>query len=167
VGLAGNMHGAVRVDDGGASGDNDRVIGKSGGEGEGGSGSLIGVCVCTALLPCVLLGLASGRVLATVRLLLLLAFLLQPIPPLLLLLELEVPWVALDGTNLVHMVARLLLPQLVLLPCNEHHSFNVSESGKGVFLLFLFLFLALYREGRHLDGCTHVEYLCEDVHVLW
>ena len=96
--------------------------------------------VCTALLPCILLSLAGGRALATVSLLLLLAsllLLLRPVPPLLLLplllllqwsllllqwsllllqwsllllLELGVPGVALNRTNLVHVVMRLLLP---------------------------------------------------------
>ena len=89
MGLAGNVCRAAQVDNGGASGDNNRIIGKGGGEGKGGSGSLVGVHVSVALLPCILLGLASGGALATVRLLLLLLatllLLQRPIPPLLLL----------------------------------------------------------------------------------
>jgi len=88
-------------------------------------------------------------------LLLLLASLLllwQPVPPLLLLslllllqwsllllLELRVPRVALYGTNFVCVVVLLLLPRLVLLPSNKHHSLNIGKGGKEVFLLLLFL----------------------------
>ena len=113
VGLASNVCRVAQVDDGGASGDDDGVVGKSGGKGKRDSGSLIGVHVSVALLPCILFGLASGGVLATICLLLLLASLLllrQPVPPLLLLLELGVPRVVLDCANLVHVVVRLLLP---------------------------------------------------------
>jgi len=181
VGLASDVHGAAQVDDGGAGRDDDRVVRKSGGEGKGGSGSLIGVHVCTALLPCVLFRLASGGALATVGLLLLLLasllLLRQPISPLLLLplllllrwsllllLELGVPRVAFNRADFVRMITQLLLPELVLLPSNECHSLDVGEGGKGVFLLLLLL--ALYRGGCYLGGCTHVEYLGENVHVL-
>ena len=125
VGLTGDVCRVAWVNDSGASGDNDGVVGKSGGEGEGGSGSLIGVHVGVALFPHVLLGLASGGALSTVRLLLLLASLLllqRPVPPLLLLplllllqwlllllQELGVPRVALDCANLVRVIMRLLL----------------------------------------------------------
>ena len=156
MGLANDVCRAAQVNDGGAGGDNDGIVGKRGGEGEGGSGSLIGVCVCT--FPCILFGLASGRAFATVGLLLLLLasllLLWWPIPPLLLLLDLGVSRVALDGADFVCVVVRLLLPRLVLLPSNEHHSLNVNEYGKGVFLLLLFL--ALYGGGHYLGGCTHV-----------
>jgi len=116
MGLAGDVHGVAQVDDGGASRDNDRIVGESGGKGEGGGGSLIRVCIGAALFPSVLLCLASSGVLAMVCLLLLLLasllLLQQPIPPLLLLslllllqwlllllLELEVPWIVLNGTD--------------------------------------------------------------------
>ena len=143
MGLTSNVHGTVWVDDSGANRDDDRVIGKSGGENKGGGGSLIGVHVGTMLLPCILLGLASGGALATVGLLFLLAtllLLLQPVPPLLLLslllllqwllllllLELRVPRVVLNGIDFVHMVTLLFLPGLVLLPSNERHLLDVS-----------------------------------------
>jgi len=76
VGFAGDVRRTVQVDDRGAGGDDNRIVRKGGGKGKGGGGSLIGVHICTALLPCVLLGLASGGVLAMVCLLLLLASLL-------------------------------------------------------------------------------------------
>jgi len=108
VGFTSNVCGVARVDDGGAGRDDDRIVGKGGGEGERGSGSLVGVHIGMALLSRILLGLAGGRALAMVGfLLLLLASLLLlwwPVPPLLLLLELGVPRVALDGANLVRMV---------------------------------------------------------------
>jgi len=66
VGLTGDVHRAVWVDDSGASEDDDGIVGKSGGKGEGGGGSIIGVHVHMALLPSVLLGLASSGALATV-----------------------------------------------------------------------------------------------------
>ena len=173
VGLASYVCGAAWVDDGGASRDDDGVVRKSGGESERGGGSLVGVRISTALLPCVLLGLASCGALATVLLLLLLLATLllrwQPVPPLLLLplllllLELGVLGVALDSANLVCVVAQLLLPRLVLLLGNECHPLNVGERGKGVFLLCLFL--ALYRGGCHLGGHTHIEYLGKNIHV--
>ena len=168
----------MQVNDCWAGKDDDRIIGKSGGESEGGSGCLVGVCIGTALLPCVLLSLASGRVLAMIGLFLLLAslllllLLLQPIPPLLLLwllwsllllLEMEIPRIALNCTNIVLMVMQLLLTRLVLLPSNECHSLNISEGGKGVFLLLLLL--GFHRGGHYLDGHTHIEYLCEHIHV--
>jgi len=106
VGLAGDVHRAVWVDNSGAGRDDNGVIRKSGGKGKEGNGSLVGVHISAAQLPCILLGLASGGALATVGLfLLLLATLLllqRPVPSLL--LELGVPRVVLDGTNLVHMV---------------------------------------------------------------
>jgi len=182
VGLAGDVCGAAWVDDGGAGRDDDWVVRKRGGECEGGGGSLIAVHIGMALLPCILFGLASSGALATVCLLLLLLasllLLWQPVPPLLLLslllllwwlllllLELGVSRVVLDGANFVRMITRLLLPGLVLLPSNERHSLDIGEGWKGVFLLLLFL--ALYRGGRYHSGCTHVEYLSEDVHVPW
>ena len=180
VGLTGDVRRAARVDDSGAGGDDDRVVRKRGGEYEGGGGSLVGVRVYMALLPCVLFSLASGGALATVCLLLLLLasllLLRQPVPPLLLLplllllwwsllllLELGVPRVVLYGANLVCVVMQLFLPQLMLLPSNERHSLNIGESGKGVFLFLLLL--ALYRGGHYLGGRTHIEYLSEDIHV--
>jgi len=113
VGLASDVHRVAWVDDSGASEDNDRILWESGGEGEGGSRSLVRVHISTVLLPCILLRLAGSRALATVCLLLLLLasllLLQQPIPPLrllslllLLLLELGVPWVVLDGADLVY-----------------------------------------------------------------
>ena len=80
-----------------------------------------------------------------------------------LLLELGVSRLVLDCTNLVRMVMLLFFSRLVLLPSNKHHSLNIGKSGKRVFLLFLFL--ALYREGCLLRQSTHIEYLCEDIHV--
>jgi len=169
VGLTSDVCRAVQVDDSGARGDDNGIIGKSGGEGKRGGGSLVGVCICTVLLPSILFHLASSGALATVCLLLLvlasLLLLWQPVTPLLLLLELGVPRVVLDGADFVHVVAQLILPGLVLLPSNEHHSLYIGEGGKGVFLLLLFF--ALHRGGCYLGGRTHVEYLCEDIHVPW
>jgi len=85
MGLTGDVHGATQVNDSGASKDDDGIVGKGGGESKRGGRSLIRVHVSAALLPSVLLCLASSGALATIGLLLLL------LASLLLLLELGVP----------------------------------------------------------------------------
>ena len=71
MGLAGDVCGVARVNDSGFSGDDDGVIGESGGEGEEGGRSLVRVHIGVTLLPSVLLCLASSGALSTVCLLLL------------------------------------------------------------------------------------------------
>ena len=116
------------------------------------------------LLPHVLLHLALGQVLATVLLFLLAAFLWQLVSPLLL-LELGVSRLALDCTDFVCLVALLLFPGRMLLPGHKGHSLNVSKIGKWIGLLSLSF--ALVRKVHLLGRHTHIEYLSENIHVLW
>ena len=70
--LTGDVHRAVQVDDRRAGGDDDGIIGKSGGKGKGSSRSLIRVHVGTALFPSILFHLAGGGAFVMVGFLLLL-----------------------------------------------------------------------------------------------